>query len=366
MVDMKAIFSKKALRKFFFRWMVVNVVYLMIKASVEHEGIGFSDFLEPTPIFYYITAFLFFMVTWEYNDRLIKEQMKPGRKGLNLKTSAIVFGKTMLFLVPLTTGVYYLALFPLKETIGIICEDPVTEFLGNIFRAWLLAVAVIFANLFYFSLKQKEALTQQMDDLRREMMASQYATLKNQISPHFLFNSLNTLTSLMYEDRDLASDFVTRLASSYRYILDNREHDLVPLQKELAFLDAFIFMMKVRHKEAVQIALNINTNREMHVIPTLSLQMLVENALKHNVYSKEKPLKIVISSIQDDALAIRNNLQKRELKEASTNVGIRNIKKRYAFYTNKQVLVREEQEFFEVIIPLLNEHITKIDLKAIS
>lgn len=366
MVDMKAVFSKKALRKFFFRWMVVNVVYLMIKATVERKESGLSNFVEPTAIFYYVTAFLFFMITWEYNDRLIKEQLKPGGKGLNFKTSIVIFAKTMLLLIPLSTGIYYLALFPLKETMGIICEDPVLEFTQNIFRAWLLAVAVIFANLFYFSLKQKEALTRQMNDLKREMIASQYATLKNQISPHFLFNSLNTLTSLMYEDRDLASDFVTRLASSYRYILDNREYDLVPLQKELTFLDAFIFMMKVRHKEAVTIEMKIKANTEALVIPTLALQMLVENALKHNMYSKERPLKITISSIQNDALAIRNNLQKRALKEATTQLGIRNIKKRYAYYTNKQVLVREEQEFFEVIIPLLDKNITKIDLKAIS
>ena len=170
----------------------------------------------------------------------------------------------------------------------------------------------------------------------------------------------------MYEDRDLASDFVTRLASSYRYILDNREQDLVSLQKELGFLDTFIFMMKVRHKQAVQIELNVDLDLDKYLIPTLSLQMLVENAMKHNVFSKEKPLSIIISTIQNDALAIKNNLQKRELKEATTCLGIKNIKKRYAFYTNKQVLVREEVDFFEVIIPLLGKNITKTDLKAIS
>ena len=198
------------------------------------------------------------------------------------------------------------------------------------------------------------------------MMASQYTSLKNQISPHILFNSLNTLTSLMYADRDLASDFVTRLASSYRYILDNRDHDLVTLKKEFDFLDSFIFMMDVRHNIAVQIDVNIKVNSEEYLIPTLSLQMLVENALKHNLYSKERPLQITISSIQNDALAVKNNLQKRDLKEATTGGGLKNIKKRYAFYTNKQVLVREEDTVFEVILPLLDQNITKSNLKAIS
>ena len=361
---MKGLFTKKGLRKFFFRWMVVNVVYLLIKASVDHDGKGLGSFLEPTPIFYYVTAFLFFMISWEYNDYLIYKQLKKG--GLTLKNSLLIFGKTMLVLVPLTTLIYYLALFPLKDFMGIVCEDPPVEFRANIFRAWLLGTAVIFINLFYFSMKQRDELTKQMNDLKREMMASQYTTLKNQISPHFLFNSLNTLTSLMYEDRDLASDFVTRLASTYRYILDNREHDLVSLQKEINFLDSYIFMMNVRHKKAVTISMDIHINAKLYFIPTLTLQMLVENALKHNQYSKEKPLQISISNIQRDALVVKNNLQKRIKPEETTKMGLQNIKKRYAYYTNKQVLVREEETYFEVIIPLLESDAMNTNLKAIS
>ena len=198
------------------------------------------------------------------------------------------------------------------------------------------------------------------------MLASKYSSLKNQISPHFLFNSLNTLTSLMYEDRDLASDFVTRLASSYRYILDHREQDLVSLKKELGFLDAFVFMMNVRHRDAVIIKSEIQVSTERFLIPTLSVQMLVENALKHNYYSKEKPLEIQISTIGNDALVVRNNLRKRKLKEETTQLGLKNIKKRYSYYTNKQVLVREETDFFEVIIPLLDKDVTDMNMIAIS
>ncbi|MEX0359571.1 MAG: sensor histidine kinase, partial [Allomuricauda sp.] len=220
--------------------------------------------------------------------------------------------------------------------------------------------------MFHFSMTQREELAKQMEDLKREMLASKYSSLKNQISPHFLFNSLNTLTSLMYEDRDLASDFVTRLASSYRYILDNREQDLVSLKKELGFLDAFVFMMNVRHRDAVVIKSEIQKSSEQFLIPTLSVQMLVENALKHNYYSKEKPLEIQISTIGNDALAVRNNLRKRKLKEETTQLGLKNIKKRYSYYTNKQVLVREESDFFEVIIPLLDKEVTDMNLIAIS
>ncbi len=361
---MKRIFSNKGFRKFFFRWMVVNVVFFTVKLTMEHDEKDLEGFFSPTSLFYYFSAFFLFMATWEINDYLLKRNKKHSK--LNLTRSLKIVGINLGIMLPVSAGIYYLALFPLKETLGIVCEDPELQFRVDFSRAILLGCTVIFFNMFYYTVTYQDTLQKQLEDLKKDMLASQYTSLKNQISPHFLFNSLNTLTSLMYEDRDLASDFVTRLASSYRYILDNREQDLVSLQKELGFLDTFIFMMKVRHKQAVQIELNVDLDLDQYLIPTLSLQMLVENAMKHNVFSKEKPLSIIISTIQNDALAIKNNLQKRELKEATTCLGIKNIKKRYAFYTNKQVLVREEVDFFEVIIPLLGKNITKTDLKAIS
>lgn len=359
-----SMFKKKAVKKFLFRWMVVNVVYVLIKTTVNHEVEELDTFFAPTSIFYYSTAFLFFMVTWEFNDWLIKRERIYGK--LNLKNSLKIYAQTMALLLPLSAVIYYLALFPFRETIGIHCDDPMVEFMGDFLRAGLIGSTVVFFNLFYFSMKQKEEMDEQMENLKKEMLASKYSSLKSQISPHFLFNSLNTLTSLMYEDRDLASDFVTRLASSYRYILDNKEEDLVSLQKELGFLDAYVFMMEVRHKNAVVIETDIKVSPDQYWIPTLTLQMLIENALKHNLYSKEKPLQISITSIENNALAIKNNLRKRELKQKTTRLGLENIKKRYSYYTNKTVLVREDTNSFEVIIPLLDKEVKEINLISVS
>ncbi len=360
---LNGIFKNARVKKFLFRWMVVNVVFLLIKTTMDHEDRGLSNFFNPPSLFYYTTAFLFFMVTWEFNDWLIKRERLHGR--LNLKNSLKIYAQTMALLLPLSAVIYYLALFPFREAIGIECEDPSVEFMADFLRAALIGSTVVFINLFYFSMKQREEMEEQMEDLRKEMLASRYSSLKSQISPHFLFNSLNTLTSLMYEDRDLASDFVTRLATSYRYILDNKEDDLVTLQKELSFLDAYVFMMEVRHKNAVSINTDIKINPENYWIPTLSLQMLIENALKHNLYSKEQPLEISVVSIGGDALAVRNNLRKRELGE-TTKMGLDNIKKRYSYYTNKPVLVRQEEDFFEVIIPLLSKEVSQSKIIAIS
>ena len=332
---------------------------------MENDGKQYEGLFTSTSLFYYVSAFVLLMLTWEINDYLLKKHKK--RFGLNLKSGLKIVGINMLIMLPICALAYYLAHFPFKEAWDIVCPNtPEQQFAIDFSRAVLIGLAVVFANMFQYAMTHNDKLEKQLEDLKKDMVASQYSSLKNQISPHFLFNSLNTLTSLMYEDRDLASDFVTRLASSYRYILDNREHDLVSLKKELEFLDSFIFMMNVRHKEAINIDLDIKANPSKFFIPTLSLQMLVENAIKHNVYSKEKPLNIKISSIQNDALAVRNNFQPRESKEESTQVGIKNIRKRYAFYTNKQVLVRDEADFFEVIIPLLDKNNTQMNLKAIS
>ncbi|MEO9512417.1 MAG: histidine kinase [Flavobacteriaceae bacterium] len=357
-------FTKKGIYKFLFRLLVINVVFFVIKLTMEPNDDLTEGFFSPTSIFYYCSAFLLFMFTWESNDWLLDKQRLKG--GLYLKSSLKIIGKNLAMIVPLTVLVYYLGLFPFREQWGINCDDPpLVEFTIDFFRAILLAITVILLNMFNFSLRQRDEMSKQMEDLKREMLASKYSSLKSQISPHFLFNSLNTLTSLMYEDRDLASDFVTRLASSYRYILDNGERDLVTLEKELVFLDAFVFMMNVRHRDAVVIKSQIDVGAEQYLIPTLSLQMLVENALKHNYYSKEKPLEIEISTIGSDALVVKNNLRKRE-KEETTRLGLNNIKRRYSYYTDKQVLIREEGEFFEVIAPLLNKGETTMNLKTIS
>ncbi|MFK7812641.1 MAG: sensor histidine kinase [Maribacter sp.] len=355
---------KKTIRKFLFRWLVVTVVFLLVKVTMEHQDDAMHSFLSAPVIYYYFTAFFLFMVTWEYNDWLIIKQLKNG--GLDLKNSLQILFKTMAFLIPLSVLVYYLALYPFKDLVGHPTDEPFVCLVRDVLRAILLGLAVILFNLLYFSMKQRDQMAKQMEDLKKEMLVSKYSSLKNQISPHFLFNSLNTLTSLMYENRDLASDFLSRLASSYRYILDNTEEDLVSLKKELHFLDSYIFMMNVRHEGALLIKTEIKVDTEAFLVPTLSLQMLVENALKHNYFSKEKPLEIHIFSVGKIGLVVENTLRKRMKTEESTELGLKNIKKRYSFYTNQEVAIEIEEEHFKVTMPLLHRNIQKTQILSVS
>ena len=368
---MNQLFTKR-LGVFLIRLAVIVLVFFLIKLTVDPEdftsGGGLFTF-DSSTLFYFLTAFFLFMLTWESNDALIRwELRRQDTMGITLFGGFRILILTMAILLPVAALIYYLGIYHWEDLCKIVPEERGLRFRIDFLRAALLGLTVIIFNLFYHTLKQKTKVEARIADLTRVITESRYQGLKSQISPHFLFNSLNTLTSLMYEDRDLASDFVTRLASTYRYILDHRSEDLASLGKELEFLDAYLFMMEVRHRSALTVNYDIQDEIKSLQIPTLSLQLLMENALKHNAFSEEMPLKIEIGNIAGEALYFRNNLQKRTLRkdEESTGIGLENIRQRYAYYTNKSVLVREQSGFFEVIIPLLGRDVDRTDLKLIG
>ncbi len=357
--------SKAYIKIFAIRFLIVNLVYFLVKLTIVHDEDEMM--FDATGIFYYFSAFFLLMLSWESNDWLIRRELNSDiDKTLDMSNGLKILGINLLIVLPIAGLLYYLAIFELDHLCKIDANNPWLRFRIDFFRATVLGFAAILFNMFYFALKQKKELENNMNKLKKEAMTSKYKSLKNQISPHFLFNSLNTLTSLMYEDRDLASDFVSRLASCYRYILDNREEDLVSLEKELGFLDSFIFMMNVRHEGALSITTHISIEPKEFMIPTLTLQMLVENALKHNYFSKEKPLEISIISIDKKSIVIQNNLHVRKQKEESTKLGLKNIQKRYAFYTNQKVKIDTENGFFKVSIPLLTKDIKEMAIVKVS
>lgn len=358
--------SKNYLKVFAIRFLIVNIVYFLVKLTINHQG-DQEPLFDPTGIFYYMSAFFLLMFSWELNDWSIRREVRKNlERGLDLNNGIKILLINILVCIPVIAIVYYLAIFEFNHICEIDADNPWLQFRIDFFRAIILGFSAILFNMFYYALRQKKELENSVNKLKKEVVTSKYKSLKSQISPHFLFNSLNTLTSLMYEDRDLASDFVSRLASCYRYILDNREEDLVSLEKELSFLDSFIFMMNVRHEGALDISTDIRISPKDYVIPILTLQMLVENALKHNYYSKEKPLKVSIIGVDDHKILIQNNIHIRKQKEESTKLGLKNIQNRYAFYTNQKVIIETENGFFKVIIPLLNKDLKEIPVIKVS
>lgn len=187
--------------------------------------------------------------------------------------------------------------------------------------------------------------------LKREHLASQFETLKSQVNPHFLFNSLNALSTLVYKDQDLAAQFIQQLSKVYRYVLESQQKEIVPLSTELKALEAYIFLIKIRFGE------NLNVNLEIpktnYTIAPLALQMLVENAIKHNIVSKSKHLTIDIY-IDNQYVIVANNLQKKKNVGDSSGIGLANIQARYQYIAQKEVLIEETEKAFIVKIPLLD------------
>ncbi len=201
-----------------------------------------------------------------------------------------------------------------------------------------------------FLLNWKKTLIE-AEQIKKEQISARYEALKNQVNPHFLFNSLNVLSSLVHRDADLAEKFIHQLSDVYRYILDNQEKEVVPLAEELAVLNAYYFLMHIRFGAALQLNMDIPAHYTGYIAP-LTLQMLVENALKHNEISKANPLHIHIVA-DDEYVTVSNNIAAKNILPDSTGIGLANIQARYQMLSDKAVLITDHNGVFSVKVPVL-------------
>jgi sensor histidine kinase YesM len=225
---------------------------------------------------------------------------------------------------------------------------------------YTLGISVVITFLISFFLNSKEFLKNwkkaalDAEKLKKAQMAAQYESLKNQVNPHFLFNSLNALTNLVYEDQDLAAKFIRELSRVYRYVLDTRSQELVSLKTEMDFIGAYIFLQKIRFDDKLEISIDY-AGFEQKMIPPMALQLLLENAIKHNVIAEDEHLKVDFSVDENEMLVVKNNLQKKNIpSEDSSGMGLTNIQSRYEFLSNRKVEIIAGPIDFIVKIPLLD------------
>jgi LytS/YehU family sensor histidine kinase len=191
--------------------------------------------------------------------------------------------------------------------------------------------------------------------LERQNVECQLEGLRNQVNPHFLFNSLNTLVYLIPENPDKAIRFVQKLSKVYRFVLESRDAKIIPLSEELEFLNAYTYLLKERFGDNLHIHIEDLTSEASSGIVPLSLQMLFENAIKHNIISQEKPLYIDVFT-KNDHLYIQNNNQKKNQVSDSTGVGLQNICDRYRMLTDQEIIIDVNDRFFSVALPLIKEN----------
>jgi hypothetical protein len=219
--------------------------------------------------------------------------------------------------------------------------------LKGMLLSWLIGIGI--GSLVFFYMEWNNALKREQK-LREEKLISQYETLKQQVNPHFLFNSLNTLSSLVAKDASLSEKFISKFSSIYRYVLDKQIQDLVPLEEELDFVKDYFFLQKIRDDGKIELEIDIDGSEEYIVLP-ISIQLLVENALKHNAATRERPLRIRISNTKDE-LFVENNLMPKMQLDDSSKIGLKNLGERVKLIMNKEINVASDSDTFRVTIPL--------------
>jgi sensor histidine kinase YesM len=226
-------------------------------------------------------------------------------------------------------------------------------FLASTWFLFALGVSGVNTVLFigYFIEKWKDTLVQ-AERLEKEKAQIQFDNLKNQLNPHFLFNALTSLNTLITENPVLASRFLQQMSKVYRYVLQNRDKNSVSLQTELDFIKNYVFLAETRFEGALKIKFEISTEALESAIVPVTLQILIENAMKHNVIDNDKPLSIDVFS-SGDYLVVTNNLQKRKTVETSNKQGLANLESLYRFMTERPLILETTDSRFTVKVPLL-------------
>lgn len=333
------------------------IVYLignLIFGGFNYEN--FNDFIIDF-VFFQLYAFLLAFSNMAFFDMLQKKQWNKEETllkiGLGLLGSVIITIIGLFILRMITVVIYQ------GETFQTFISN---EKIGNYqFGFWVtINIVIIYHFIHYYNAYQQKKLKEQK--VIAGTASAQFESLKNQIDPHFLFNSLNVLSSLIEENPDNAQRFTVSLSKIYRYVLEQKDKELVTVAEELEFAKTYMNLLKMRFENSITFEIPEGfDNPEAKVVP-LSLQLLLENTIKHNSVSEQKPLQIIIS-VQDNYLVVTNNLQKKEVLQSRNGVGLQNIVNRYDILTTRPVLVDETPHHFEVKIPILTKQISVMETK---
>ncbi|CAH0996362.1 hypothetical protein EMA8858_02494 [Emticicia aquatica] len=317
----------------FFRWYIfhielkINLLLAVVSANVL------------------VFTWIFFKKLYAYLDRTM-----PYDKGIFKRLSLQII-ITLIFSNIISRIVYLIG------TNFITFQDLINQQFTNLAQIAgiaseiLLVILLNVAHFSYYSLEKWRENALRATHLEKEKSQVQFDNLKNQLNPHFLFNSLTSLDSLIHENPTLASEFLRQLAKVFRYVLQNKEKGLVSLETELNFIKNYVALLQTRFGESLSISFNISEEfLDLHIAP-VTLQILIENALKHNTINQANPLTINILT-HEDYLIIENPVQLKKQVETSNGQGLHNLKSLYSFLSEKEVLI-EINEMFRVKIPLI-------------
>jgi hypothetical protein len=333
------------LKKPSLRFIIITAVIVLLLAALLY-------WLQPGQIFYFTAGWLLIIaiLLWIGNRQLTirLDRMLPWSRYGNWR-----------FFIQLVLALGYLLLLVNSIYYGIkvsLTDDPPTREQFIVMNFWGSAIFIPFFSL-YFSLhflRHWRTSELAVEQSQKERIRSQLDSLKNHLDPHFLFNNLNILSSLIDKDKTASKVFIEKFAEVYRSLLNTKSDDLILLSDELTFIQSYIYLINVRFENFITFEFSISEAAKNKLLPPLTLQMLIENAIKHNMISETRPLKIQLLE-QGNYLVVKNSLYIKQGEEEHIGSGLKNIQQRYSHFTDMTVTIEQTAEHFEVRIPLL-EH----------
>lgn len=307
----------------------------------------------PEPVFMASVMALVLLV-WEANRGL---QRSLGRIRLFLRVKLhplIIHFALSLLVVAIIAGVSTLLLSKLYPLTPNSLGMPLKLSLGFSFRINLFLHCI---NAIVFFMNKYKVAQVEAERLKKQSIEARFDALRSQLNPHFLFNSLNVLSTLVYRDPDTSARFIEQLSNVYRYLLYNHDQKLITLREELDFINSYCYLLKMRFQENLLITHEIPETKKDYYIAPATLQLLIENAIKHNVVSHKNPLEIKIyfenGKPEVNKIVVENNLQPKPVQESSARVGLKNIKSRYAFLAGRDAVEIITAPRFVVKVPLI-------------
>ena len=291
-----------------------------------------------------IVSSFFWVLMWKGNE-LMSDLLDRHLEWLKMPTKRFIWGILGHTVCTVAIMVVIYLLF------NFVIEFPISfSLIDYLFSIGITLAITLFIYSRKFLLAWKQ-LSIKDEKLQRENILSKYETLKNQVNPHFLFNSFNTLTTLIEDDPESAIEYIKELSNLYRYILETKEMEMVDIENEMRMVNSYIYLQKKRFGNALR--LDCSLKNKKFKVPPLALQMLVENAVKHNIINKNNPLSIKITS-NEGTLSVSNNLQKKDtVSDGPGNVGLKNLDSRYRFLSEKGISIRKTDGVFKVELPIL-------------
>lgn len=319
----------------------------LLKSLFAGQEVNFHNFL-----FGFLFSFSVTFCIYFFNIRIVKKMQKAEKR---FRSHFRRISLELLITMSISGIVMLLVFLAFLYISGIEIQNITASLFDNIIIAIIMDVIVVaIIEMVFFFQKWKNSIVES-EHLKRKNVEIQYAALASQINPHFLFNSLNTLSSLIQINPEKATVFTREFSKIYRYVLDSRDRLIVTLQEELDFLNSYLYLQRIRYDSGLDASIEIDASCLSLFLPPLSLQLLAENAIKHNEISEENPLHLTIIGKSSRLEVINNYRPIKKSNREGSGLGLKNMTERYSHYTDIVPVFKVENEKYIAIIPLIED-----------